>query len=103
MVVAMRCFVFVACDNTVPNSGNPGVPSGLTDVERMEALRQSQGSRAQEEGMRTALRERQQGAQISAVNLGWYSSNPSCNCSYPFQRQLKTTDASRLPRDISVD
>jgi len=68
MVAAMRCFVFVACDNTVPNSGNPGVPSGLTDVERMEALRQSQSPQAQEEGMRTALRKRRQGVQISAVN-----------------------------------
>ena len=100
----MWCFVFVACDNVAPDSRDRGALSGLTDGERMEALRQGQSSQAQQEGMRTALREwQQQGAQISAVNLGWYSSNRGFNCSYPFQRQLKTTDAPCLPRDISVD
>ena len=59
IVVAMCCFVLVACDNTVPNSGNSGVSSGFTDAERMEALRQGQSSQAQQEGMRTDLRERQ--------------------------------------------
>jgi len=68
IVVAMCCFVLVACDNTVPNSGNSGVSSGLTDAERMEALRQGQSSQAQQEGMRTAIQQQQQGAQTSAVN-----------------------------------
>jgi hypothetical protein len=74
MVVAMLCLVFVACDNTVPNSGNRGESGGLTDVERLEALRQSQSSQDQQEGMRTDLRERQQRVQTSAVNQG--SSTP---------------------------
>jgi hypothetical protein len=77
MVVAMLCLVFVACDNKVPDSGNRGESGGLTDVERMEALRQSQSSQDQQEGMRTALRERQQGVQTSAVNQG--SSTPSAS------------------------
>jgi len=46
----MLCLVFVACDNTVPDSGNRGESGGLTDVERMEALRQSQSSQDQQEG-----------------------------------------------------
>ena len=74
MVVAMLCLVFVACDNTVPNSGNRGESGGLTDVERLEALRQSQSSQDQQEGMRTDLRERQQRVQTSVVNQG--SSTP---------------------------
>jgi hypothetical protein len=77
IVVAMFCFVLVACDNTVPNSGNSGVSSGFTDAERMEALRQGQSSQAQQEGMRTAIQQRQQGAQTSAVNQSF--STPSAS------------------------
>ena len=76
-VVAMWCFVFVACDNVAPDSRDRGALSGLTDGERMEALRQGQSSQPQQEGMRTALRERQQGVQTSAVNQG--SSTPSAS------------------------
>ena len=70
MVVVMWCLVFAACDNTVSDSSNRGALAGLTEAERMEALRQGQSSQDQQEGMRTALRERQQGVQTSAVNQG---------------------------------
>ena len=77
IVVAMWCLVFAACDRKAPYSGNLGASGGLTDGERMEALRQGQSSQPQQEGMRTALRERQQGVQTSAVNQG--SSTPSAS------------------------
>ena len=77
IVVAMWCLVFAACDRKAPYSGNLGASGGLTDGERMEALRQGQSSQAQQEGMRTALRERQQGIQTSTVNQG--SSTPSAS------------------------
>ena len=91
MVVAvMWCFVFVACDNTAPDSGDRGALSGLTDGERMEALRQGQSSQAQQEGMRTDLRERQQGVQASAVNQG-SSTPPASPDSRGFWSNTKTT------------
>ena len=74
VVVDMWCCVFAACDNTAPDSRDRGALSGLTDRERMEALRQGQSSQDQQEGMRTDLRERQQRVQTSAVNQG--SSTP---------------------------
>ena len=77
IVVAMWCLVFAACDNTAPYSGNLGASGGLTEGERMEALRQGQSSQAQQEGMRTAFRERQQGVKASALNQG--SSTPSAS------------------------
>ena len=103
MVVAiMWCFVFVACDNTAPDSGDRGALSGLTDGERMEALRQGQSSQPQQEGMRTALRERQQGVQTSAVNQG--SSTPSASSnSRGFWSNAQTTGAmSSLDFDPAV-
>ena len=68
MVVAMWCLVFAACDSIALDSGNRGASSGLTEAERMEALRQGQSSQAQQESMRTAIQQQQQGAQTSAVN-----------------------------------